>query len=332
MRTDGKDSTMNYSDRLTRSDAKPGDHFRSEGYFAFRAQMSAGLGGKARMATEQTRTTLSAIVFSAFGGRCIAGKTSRTISNAIETRHGLIKDDHEGSNMHRMRTSLICSLIAVSTAFASARADLIQPTLERSYPDIAADVNGVVQYTYNGSSGTFTMRNTPFLLATGPDAAQEFTILPTGEGIRRQSLSVALDSAGKFLDSNSNSYELYGTTTVDGQSFSGLLLQGKPINFGSKDNGAFDMFDLEINLTGGALADAFGDNAYILIRPELQSSFTGDFATNFSSQKATSNTRGSYTPVPPVPEPATWMILIGGGAGLAMFNRRRLRVAARDLD
>ena len=58
----------------------------------------------------------------------------------------------------------------------------------------------------------------------------------------------------------------------------------------------------------------------------------GDFTSTFSAQKATSNTRGSYTPVPPVPEPATGMILIGGGAGLAMFNRRRLRVAAREID
>lgn len=284
------------------------------------------------MATEQTRTATSTIVFSVFGGRHSAASKSRAFTGATWNRHGLIKDDHEGRNMHRMRISLICSLIAVATTFATARADLIQPSLTRSYPDIAADVNGVVQYNFSNGSGTFTMRNTPFLLATGPDAAQEFTILPTSDGIRRQSLSVSLDSTGKFVDDSANNYELYGTTTVEGQTFSGLLLKGKPINFGSQDNGSFDMFDLEINLTGGALADAFGSNAYMLIRPELQSSFTGDFTSNFSAQKATSNTRGSYNPVPPVPEPATWMILIGGGAGLAMFNRRRLRVAARELD
>lgn len=323
---------MNYSDRLTRSDEALAVTLYGTAETSGRAQKSAGLGGKARMATEQTRTVKSAIVFSVFGGRYLAEPKSRVISGANESRHGLIKDDHEGRIMHRMRTSFICSLIAVTSAFSAARADLIQPVLERTYPDIAADVNGVVQYNYTAGNGTFTMKNTPFLLATGPDSAQEFTILPTSDGVRRQSLSVALDSNGKFVDNASNTYELYGTTTVAGQTFSGLLLQGKPTNFGYQDNGAFDMFDLEINLTGGALADAFGENAYMLIRPELQSSFTGDFTSTFSAQKATSNTRGSYTPVPPVPEPATWMILIGGGAGLAMFNRRRLRVAAREID
>lgn len=284
------------------------------------------------MATEQTRTVKSATVLSVFRGRYLADSTTRGTLNSRETRHDLVKDDHEGRIMHRMRISFICSLIAVATAVSSANADLIQKKLERSYPDIAADVNGVVKYTYTGGTGTFTMTNTPFLLATGPSAAQEFSILSGTDVLRKQSLSVALDSTGKFVESDTNSYELYGAVTVDGQTFSGLLLQGKPTNFGYQDSGDFDMFDLELKLTGGALADAFGENAYILIRPELQSSFTGDFASNFSAQKATSNTRGNYNPVPPVPEPATWMILIGGGAGLAMFNRRRMRVAARELD
>jgi hypothetical protein len=284
------------------------------------------------MATEQTRTEKSANVFSVFGGRDLAACLSRVVKDASGRWGGLVKDDHEGRIMHRMRYRLICSLIAVAASAGVASADLIQPILERSYPDIAADVNGVVQYNYSNGSGTFTMKNTPFLLATGPESAQEHNILTTADGLRRQSLSVALDSNGKFVESSSNTYELYGTTSVDGQTFTGLLLQGKPTNFGYQDNGAFDMFDLEIALTGGALADAFGENAYILIRPELQSSFTGDFASSFTAQKATSNTRGNYNPVPPVPEPATWMILIGGGAGLALFNRRRMRVAVQDLD
>lgn len=235
--------------------------------------------------------------------------------------------------MHRMRYSLTYSLIGLLMLSAGfLRADLIQPNATRQYPDIAADVNGVVNYTYSDGQGTFTMRNTPFLLATGPDPAQEYTILPTTDGVRQQSMSVALDSTGSFVNSASNSYSLYGTTTIDGQTFSGLLLQGKPTSFGSNDDGAYDMFDLGINITGGSLASAFGANAYVLIRPELQSSFTGSFTSDFSAQKATSNTRGNYNPVPPVPEPATWMILIGGGASLALFNRRRLRQAAHNID
>jgi len=242
-------------------------------------------------------------------------------------------DDHEGRNMHRMRQSLIFSLIGFMVATSGiARGALIQPNTERKYPDIAADVNGVVNYNYSNGQGTFTMRNTPFLLATGPDAAQEATILPTADGTRVQNVSVALDSTGNLVNSASNSYSLYGSTTVAGQNFTGLLLQGTPTSFGAQDNGSFDMFDLGIKVTGGALADAFGSNAYMLIRPELQSSFTGAFDSNFTAQKATSNTRGNYTPPAPVPEPATWMILVGGGAGLAMFNMRRLRLAAQNMN
>jgi hypothetical protein len=262
-------------------------------------------------------------------GAALFGDFSRTESPVS----GLIMDDHEGRNMHRMRHSLTFSLIALLMfSVGSIHADLIQPNAVRSYPDIAADVNGVVNYSYSNIGGLFTMKNTPFLLATGPNSGDEATILPTSDGVRSQSLSVMLDSAGKFVSSSQNAYELYGSTTVGGQTFSGLLLQGTPTAFGSQDNGQFDAFDLGIKITGGSLASAFGSDAYILIRPELQSSFTGAFDANFSAQKATSNTRGNYNPVPPVPEPATWMILIGGGAGLAMFNRRRMRQAAARID
>lgn len=235
--------------------------------------------------------------------------------------------------MHRMRTSLTYSLIALFVAmFGTAQAALIQPNATRQYPDIAADVNGVVNYSYSNGQGNFTMRNTPFLLATGANPAQEYTILPTVDGTRQQNLSVAVDGSGNIVNASGNSYSLYGSTTVDGQTFSGLLLQGTPTAFGSQYNGQFNQYDVAIKVTGGALADAFGSNAYMLIRPELQDSFTGSFTSNFSAQKATSNTRGNYNPPAPVPEPATWMILIGGGAGLAMFNRRRMRLAAQNVE
>ncbi len=295
--------------------------------------LSAESLGMTRMASERATDSLSYKKISGSRGQNGITFSNLERSTLADRVCGLIKDDHEGRIMHRMRQSLIFSMIGFMVATSGiARAALIQPNTTRQYPDIAADVNGVVNYNYSNGQGTFTMRNTPFLLATGPDAAQEATILPTADGTRVQSLSVALDSTGNIVNSTSNSYSLYGTTTVAGQTFTGLLLQGTPTSFGSQDNGAFDMFDLGIKVTGGSLADAFGTNAYMLIRPELQSSFTGAFDTNFSAQKATSNTRGNYTPPAPVPEPATWMILVGGGAGLAMFNRRRLRLAAQNME
>jgi len=299
----------------------------------FGHKSSAGSLGMSRMASERVMNSLSSQNYSGSRGQNGIAVKSRVLSRVTGRVCGLIMDDHEGRNMHRMRQSLIFSLIGFMVATSGiARGALIQPNTERKYPDIAADVNGVVNYNYSNGQGTFTMRNTPFLLATGPDAAQEATILPTADGTRVQNVSVALDSTGNLVNSASNSYSLYGSTTVAGQNFTGLLLQGTPTSFGAQDNGSFDMFDLGIKVTGGALADAFGSNAYMLIRPELQSSFTGAFDSNFTAQKATSNTRGNYTPPAPVPEPATWMILVGGGAGLAMFNRRRLRLAAQNMD
>ena len=324
---------MTMSDHLTSRVARCIGLNGPKALFARGCVSSAGALGMARMASE--RSTKSSSFQTNSGSRSLnmSAPMAQVKASVAGRLCGFIMDDHEGRIMHRMRQSLIFSLIGfVIASIGTAQADLIQPNATRQYPDIAADVNGVVNYSYSNGQGTFTMRNTPFLLATGPDPAQEYTILPTVDGTRQQSLSVALDSTGNIVNSGSNSYSLYGTTTVNGQTFTGLLLQGTPTAFGSQDNGQFDLFDLGIKVTGGQLASAFGSNAYMLIRPELQSSFTGSFNTNFSAQKATSNTRGNYNPPAPVPEPATWMILIGGGAGLAMFNRRRLRLAAQNVE
>ena len=324
---------MNMSELRTpmRVDSANQDGMQVDSVYGYKS--SAETLGMSRMASERVMNSLSSQNYSGSRGQnCFAVK-SLVLSQVAGRVCGLIMDDHEGRIMHRMRQSLIFSLIGFMVATSGiARGALILPNTERKYPVIAADVNGVVNYNYSNGQGTFTMRNTPFLLATGPDAAQEATILPTADGTRVQNVSVALDSTGNLVNSTSNNYSLYGSTTVAGQTFTGLLLQGTPTSFGAQDNGSFDMFDLGIKVTGGALADAFGSNAYMLIRPELQSSFTGAFDSNFTAQKATSNTRGNYTPPAPVPEPATWMILVGGGAGLAMFNRRRLRLAAQNLE
>ena len=324
---------MNMSELRTpmRVDSANQDGMQVDSVYGYKS--SAETLGMSRMASERVMNSLSSQNYSGSRGQNSFAVKSRVLSQVAGRVCGLIMDDHEGRIMHRMRQSLIFSLIGFMVATSGiARGALIQPNTERKYPDIAADVNGVVNYNYSNGQGTFTMRNTPFLLATGPDAAQEATILPTADGTRVQNVSVALDSTGNLVNSTSNNYSLYGSTTVAGQTFTGLLLQGTPTSFGAQDNGSFDMFELGIKVTGGALADAFGSNAYMLIRPELQSSFTGAFDSNFTAQKATSNTRGNYTPPAPVPEPATWMILVGGGAGLAMFNRRRLRLAAQNLE
>lgn len=236
--------------------------------------------------------------------------------------------------MHRMRRLVVWAGLALgslSVLNVSASAALIKPDAGRAYPDIAADINGTVSYTYNPSTqtGNFHVTNTPYLIAGGSSATSEFAINPNSDGIRQQIVNLNLDQNGNLITGSSNTYALYGTVTAGGQTFTGLLLQGTPTTFGSQDLGAVgiegsDVFDMNINITGGELAGYFGSSAYMRLTPELQSTFTGAFNTDFSASKATSNTRSYNSPHPfPIPEPTTLLVLVAGGAGLLIRRHRR---------
>jgi hypothetical protein len=238
--------------------------------------------------------------------------------------------------MHRMRRLVaMVGLAVLGTTLwcGSASAALIKPNAQRVYPDVAADINGVISYAYNPATetGNFHLTNTPYLLAAGATSAEEFAILPNAnDGIRMQVVNVALDKTGAIIDSSpTNSYALYGTMKVNGTDYTGLLLSGKPTAFGAQDLSGVgiqdsDLFDLKIKITGGALADYFGEQAYMRVAPELGSTFTGAFDTDFTAHKATSNTRRDGPAQPfPIPEPSTLLIVLAGGFGLWHRNRRR---------
>ena len=242
--------------------------------------------------------------------------------------------------MHRMRHLVVLvglALLGTAVTAPPASAALIKPDAPRTYPDVAADINGTINYSYNSATqtGNFHLTNTPYLIASGPTSAQEFTILPnSSDGIRQQVLNVALDKSGNIQAGNpTNSYALYGTINVNGQTFSGLLLSGTPTSFGSLDLkplGIQDssIFDVGVNVTGGALASYFGSTAYMRITPELQSTFRGRFDENFTAQKATSNTRRDSDAQPfPVPEPTALLLFLATGS-LGLIHRHRRRQAA----
>jgi hypothetical protein len=226
-------------------------------------------------------------------------------------------------------SGLVASLTFALSAPASA--DLIMPDPARAYPDVAADVNGVVNYTYDPSTqtGDFHVTNTPYLLAGGPTTDAEFNVMPNSNGIRQQIVNIALDQNGNFVSNPGNSYELWGTVTAGGQTYSGLLLKGVPTAFGSQyrpptGSQGSAIFDMNINVTGGALASAFGRDVYMSIQPELQISFDGNFNKNFSAAKATSNTRAYHAPLPfPAPEPTTMAILLAGGTFGILYRARK---------
>jgi hypothetical protein len=244
--------------------------------------------------------------------------------------------------MHRMRRLIAMAGTALACALAIANqapAELIRSRSVRCYPDIAADINGTQTYKYDPATqtGTFEVSNTPYLLSLSPSLTGESPIQPTADGTRRQVVSLTLDRNGHLVDDPDNTYALYGTVVLGGQTFSGLLLEGKPTAFGARapeDGTALrsegpsdpaahagkDVFDLSMKITGGVLAARFGRDLYMRIVPRADT-FDGQFTRDFSGSAAQSNTRGDR-PSRNVPEPSTLVIVIACAAGLALWRRR----------
>ena len=225
--------------------------------------------------------------------------------------------------MHRMRYLLTKAGLTFVLAAAvvgpadSARAALIMPNATQSFPDLASDIVGSQVYTYDPTSqtGSFVVNNAPSLIALGPNQASELEVTDLPGLSRSETISVKLDSNGNLVNSSTNSFSVYGSVTIDGKTLSGLLLQGTPTAFGwappDKNVPTQSVFDMNVNLTGGLLQQAYGSSAYIRITSELGSTFTGSFAQNFLGLKTMTNVR-SYNDLSPtpIPEPSTFAILL----------------------
>ena len=246
--------------------------------------------------------------------------------------------------MHRMRRPLakvgktltLAAVLGLVPATA-ARAALIRPDASQSFPDLSGDIVGTQSYVYDPTTGTgtFQVNNTPTLLATGPQPSSEFYVNDLAATARSQSLQATLDSSGNLVNDPGNSYKLYGSVTVNGQTYSGLLLQGTPTGFGwappNPSTPTMSVYDLNMTITGGLLQQAYGGSAYMRVIAETNSTFNGTFDQSFLGLKAMTNVRSYTAPSPaPVPEPSTFAILLAfGGVGVAYRHRRR-RSAAFD--
>ncbi len=244
--------------------------------------------------------------------------------------------------MQRMHRSLVVAgafALIVTALGQSASADLLRPKDTREFPDLTAFANGYQTYSYDPSSqtGLFQLTNVPFLATQGKNSDGSFNEAPvskTDDGIQSQKVTAVLDSTGHLVDSPLNTFQVYGKVVLDGQTYSGLLLQGTPTGFGSQTlkptvDGE-DLFDMKLQITGGAMADLYGKNAYMRVTAEANSTFDGVFTTAFSSEKVLTNVHTLANSLPqPAPEPATLYVLLACGAGL--FYRGRRRIAARDL-
>ncbi|WP_435006359.1 hypothetical protein P12x_003944 [Tundrisphaera lichenicola] len=242
--------------------------------------------------------------------------------------------------MQRMlRPALTIGLILLSFS-TKAHSSLIRPNDTRAYPDITAFANGFQTYSYNpaSNSGVFQLSNVPFWITQGKAADGTFDesgVAPTDDNMKIQTVTAVLDSNGNLIDSPLNNFQLFGKVVVGGQTYSGLLLSGTPTGFGSLSlkpgTSNEDIYDMTLKITGGSMASLYGQDAYIRVTTEANSSFNGVFNSDFSSEKVLTNVHPISSIIPsPIPEPTALVVFLACGAGL--FYRGRRRIALQDLE
>jgi hypothetical protein len=245
--------------------------------------------------------------------------------------------------MQRMRSVIKHGmfLIAILVVGASlpARADLIRARSSRSFPDIAGDIVGSQTYTYDPMThtGTFAVTNAPHLISWGPTVGQMEQVLPDSDGTLSQSLHMKLDHQGKLVDDPNNRFEVRGTVVIGDRTYQGLLLEGKPTAFGAGEQHqtAANVFDLNMEITGGQLALQFGKSAYLRIVPQANSTFSGQFTEDFSGDRPLTNLRAAARGLPTsIPEPSALITIVSFSAAalackLRQSYRRRMSAKAR---
>ena len=225
-----------------------------------------------------------------------------------------------------VHTTLLLFLVCPLTASAS----LILPDPAGSYPDLSAGLHGSVDYTFDpaASTGLLDIESAPYMFSLGDDPSQKFPVSADSNGDLSESLQLTLNSQGDIVTTSAGeplngSYNVYGSVTVNGQTYDGLLISGTPVAFGSQDLGSIgingtDIFDFDIKITGGLLASFFSASDYLRMQPLVDSTFAGQFDQSFTGGVSHGYLNNSYA----VPEPATWIVLATGTTALAWGRAR----------
>ena len=212
--------------------------------------------------------------------------------------------------MQRMRSVIVklgpvMVFLIVTGVWWPARGDLIRPKTSRTYPDIAGDIVGSQTYTFDPASktGTFQVTNSPQLIALGPTGSDMMSVTPDQDGTLSQTLQLTLNQNGQIVENPDNRFQLYGSVVIGNQVYRGLLLEGTPTAFGvqaetRRSLSGANVFDLNVKITGGKLAEAFGPEAYFRVIPQSNSTFQGSFASSFSGDEAAHEPAGTARPSP----------------------------------
>ena len=234
-----------------------------------------------------------------------------------------------------VRAGLVLPLFVLGGVWLPAHADLIRAKPGRSFPDIAGDIVGSQTYIYDPATqtGTFSLVNAPHLISLGPSDKDLVPMQPEKDGTLTQSLEMKLDREGRLVPSPLNRFVIRGSVVIGDRTYQGLLLEGTPTAFGAggqNTSKGSDVFDLNMRITGGELAGAFGSEAYLRIMPQANSTFQGEFTTDFSGERPLTNLRALNRLPTSVPDPMTLIVILTGVAGLLLAYRMRRYVMRID--
>ena len=169
------------------------------------------------------------------------------------------------------------------------------------------------------------MTNAPHVIALGPSRGAMVDVLPDVDGTLNETLQVTLDSQGRLVHQPGDGFELWGSVTIGGKVYKGLLLAARPTAFGAQAGGTAGVFDLSLKVTGGELERVFGPEAYFRITPRGDSTFQGEFDESFAGGRPQTSLRASRGDANPIPVPEPTLLVFLGTCGGGLLVRRGLR-------
>ncbi len=202
---------------------------------------------------------------------------------------------------------LLCVLGVLSLSAPAFAAPL---NLPQAFPDFAALTQ--VTTTYDTVTDAFSV--TGFLSQyTGVD-------LVSHTAVGSFTLDAVIDDTGAITG---------GTLTINGVVLDGIagppaddLLIVDLTDFGFSGTGPSTVFEFTGDTTGGTMAALFPKGAGVILNPGT-TSYAGAFDVDFTGSGGTVD--AFYIPDNPIPEPASIMLLLSGGAFIAATRKRRNR-------
>jgi hypothetical protein len=162
------------------------------------------------------------------------------------------------------------------------------------FPIIGYDSGGTV--AYDAASDMLSVSATPLTIDTGSSSGFFFS--------GSLDIDIEVDGAGALVGGVAgDDLVLSGDVDVDGDftvDFSGTLLTGEVLAFGSQDSGgSTDLYDFRFMVTGGALAGLYAGKDLGVTTTSESSSFAGDFGGNFGG-----NAKGELGSIDQAEQPA----------------------------